>query len=256
MNVCKRILGLVGLLLGAVGLLLSVAIGVGVWVVKEPATARATHLFERIDAGLDLMDQKLEHARTALVNAAERLESIKKERSLLPKESRRGDFARMALARTVQRTLAPELNDAHQNLHEVAEAAVVVNSVLEDVGTLPFLAETGLNMDRLADSNSRIARVGPAAWELSRLLGEADPEAEAQRSQVEQFLTRLRESVIDYHNQVEEVRQRTTALHDKVFEWITAAVIIVSSVSFWIALSQLCVLSRAWSWITQPGRNP
>ena len=256
MNVCKRVLGVVALLLGAAGLLLSLAVGVGVWVVKEPVTARARHISERVDAALDLAGQKLDHARTSLANAAERLENVKEERRQLPREARRGGFAQMALARTVQRTLAPELNDAHKDLHTVAEAAVVVNSVLEDVGNLPFLSETGLDMDRLAEINSRIASVGPAAWELSRLLGEADPEADAQTSRVEQLLTRLRELVADYQNQVKQVRQRTTALKAKVFAWITPAAIIVSTVSFWIALSQRCIMSRAWSWIRQPGRNP
>jgi hypothetical protein len=256
MNVCKRILGILALLLGATGLLLSLAVGVGVWVVKEPVTARATHISERVGAGLDLAEQKLEHAQTSLANAAKRLEKVKEERRQLPKESQRWDLARRAVARTVQRSFAPELSDAHEDLHEVAEAAVVVNSVLEDLGNLPFLSETGLDMDRLEEINSRIARVAPAAWELSRLLGEADPEADAQMSQVEQLLTRLRELVADYQNQVKQVRQRTTALKAKAFAWITPAAIIVSSVSFWIALSQVCILSRAWSWIRQPGGNP
>jgi hypothetical protein len=255
MNVCKRILGVIALVLGAVGLLLSVVAGVGVWVVKEPLTARAMHISERVDAGLDLVEQKLDHAQTSLANAADRLEKVKEERRQFPRESQRWDFAHRAAARTVQRTLAPDLGDAHKDLHEVAEGAVVVNSVLEDLGNLPFLSETGLDMDRLAEMNSRIANVAPAAWELSRLLGEADPEADAQMSQVEQFVTRLRELVADYHGQVTQVRQRTTALQARVFAWITPAAILVSAVSFWIALSQLCILSRAWSWIRQPGRN-
>jgi hypothetical protein len=255
MSVCKRLLGILAFLLGAAGLLLSLAVGVGVWVVKEPVTARLMHISERVDGGLDLVEQKLDHARTSLANAAERLENVKQERKQLPKESQRWDFARRAMASTVQRTLAPELGNAHKDLHAVAEAAVVVNSVLEDVGNLPFLSETGLDMDRLAEINSRIARVGPAAWELSRLLGEADPEADAQMSQVEQLLTRLRELVADYQNQVQQVRQRTTALQARVFAWITPAAILVSSVGFWVALSQLCILSRAWSWIRQSGRD-
>jgi hypothetical protein len=80
MNVCKRILGILALLLGAAGLLLSLAVGVGVWVVKEPVTARATHISERVDAGLDLAEQKLEHAQTSLTRAAEHVENVKEER--------------------------------------------------------------------------------------------------------------------------------------------------------------------------------
>jgi hypothetical protein len=123
MNVCKRVLGVVALLLGAAGLLLRLAVGIGVWVVKEPVTARARHISGRVDAALDLAEQKLDHARTTLANAAERLENVKEERRQLPREARRGGFAQMALARTVQRTLAPELNDAHKDPHTVAEAA-------------------------------------------------------------------------------------------------------------------------------------
>jgi hypothetical protein len=69
-------------------------------VVKEPVTARAKHISERADAGLDLAEQKLDHARTSLANAAERLENVKDERRQLPRDSRPGDFARMAVART------------------------------------------------------------------------------------------------------------------------------------------------------------
>jgi hypothetical protein len=45
-----------------------------------------------------------------------------------------GNAARRALARKVQRNLAVELGDAQEKLHAAAEASVVVNSALEDVG--------------------------------------------------------------------------------------------------------------------------
>jgi hypothetical protein len=103
-------------------------------------------------------------------------------------------------------------------------------------------------MDRLAEINSRIASVGPAAWELSRLLGEADPVADAQTSRVEQLLTRLRELVADYQNQVKQVRQRTTALKAKVFAWITPGTVLISGVCLWIGLSQVSFMFHAFFW--------
>jgi hypothetical protein len=74
-------------------------------------------------------------------------------------------------------------------------------------------------------------------------------------SKVENLLTSLLALVSDYQNQVKQVRQQTTALKAKVFAWITPAAILVSVVSFWIAVSQLCIMSRSWSWIRQPARN-
>src|SRR5262249_51068883 len=57
MRVGKRILAGITLLLGVAGLLLSLAGGVGVWIVKGPVTERATHVFGRIDAALTVAEQ-------------------------------------------------------------------------------------------------------------------------------------------------------------------------------------------------------
>src|SRR5258708_3978497 len=126
MKVCERILAGLALLLGAAMLLLSLAGGIGVWIVKEPVRARATRAFGRVEAALDVADKGLEHASTSLARAEERLDSVKQEQRKLAPEPRKDNTARRALARNVQRRIAPELGDAHQKLHTVAEAAVVV----------------------------------------------------------------------------------------------------------------------------------
>jgi hypothetical protein len=254
----KRILAGLTLLLGAAMLLLSLAGGIGVWIVKGPATAKATRIFERIEAALDAADQGLDHAETSVARAAERLDSAREEQRRLAQEPQRNNALRRLLARKVQQTIAPQLGDAHEKLHTVAEAAVVVNSVLEDVGNFPFLSVAGLDIDRLTEMNSRLADVGPAAWELSRLLGEpapgpgADP-AGAQLSRIEQALKTMRASIAEYQSQVTQVRERKEALKSKTLPWITPAAALISVACFWIALSQISLLSHACSWWKHPG---
>jgi hypothetical protein len=256
MNVFRRILaGLVFLVALAV-LLLSVGAGIGVWIVKEPVTSRAKWVFGRVDAALDVAEQGLEHAETSLARATERLDNVKQEQRNLaqkPRTIQQGLMARMA--RTVQQKLAPELTDAHETLHHVAEAAVVVNSVLEDFGNFPLLSVTGLNIEGLDQMNSRLADVGPRAWELSRLLGapepgpESDPAAAGtELSRVEQTLETVRGFVSDYQSQVQQASQRTEELKTKVFSWITPAAILISLVCFWIAVSQVSLMFHARSW--------
>jgi hypothetical protein len=63
MNVCKRILAGLTLLVSAAMLLLGLAGGVGVWIVKGPVTDKATPVFERIDAALDVAERSLDLAR-------------------------------------------------------------------------------------------------------------------------------------------------------------------------------------------------
>jgi hypothetical protein len=252
MKVCKRILAGLTLLLSAAGLLLSLAGGVGVWVVKGPVTAKLTRIFERLDAALDLADQGLDHVKASLARAAERLDSVREERRQLAQPSGVASTAKRFLARSVQQGIAPELGDAHEKLHTVAEAAVVVNSVLEDVGNIPFLSIPGLDTDRLAEINKSLSGVESSAWEMLRLLGESGsgsgPDAADRFSQVDSTLKTMQRLIAEYEPQLTQARQRTEALKSWTLPWITPAAALVSFVCFWVAISQVSLLCHAWSW--------
>jgi hypothetical protein len=259
MKFLKRLLAALVFLLATVGLLLSLAGGVGVWVVKGPVTERATKLYGRADAKLDIVERKLVDVGESLDRAAGRLERIKEEQRQLAGEPQRGGTLRRILAQQ----FAPAFEGAHETLHTVAETAVVVNSILEDVGNFPLLSTSGLDTDRLAEINEQLGKVGPAAWELSRLFGGPSPgenatenakEAERQLSTIEQALQTARRMVGEYESQVTQVRQRMAELKSRTLPWITPAAALISFVCFWIALSQVSLLSHAWSWWKRAGQ--
>ena len=259
MRLCKRTLAGLTLLLSAAGLLLSLAGGVGVWIVKGPVRDKATWAFGRIDAALDMADQGLDHVKTSLARAAERLDKVREEQRQLTRQPQKADTARRFLARTVQQRVAPEIGNAHEKLHTVAEAAVVVNSVLEDVGSFPFLSATGLDVDRLTELNNNLSRVESSAWEMLRLLGEPGSEtasgAATRLSQVERALQRMQGLIAEYEPQLAQVRQRTEGLKSRTLPWITPAAVLVSLACFWIALSQVSLLSHAWCWCKHSGHD-
>jgi hypothetical protein len=251
MNLVKSILAALTLLLSVGMLLLSLAGGIGVWIVKQPATEKATRVFARIEAALAIAEQKLDQVKASLARAAERLDSAREEQRKLAQTPQASNVLRRTLARTVQRQLAPELGDANEKLHTVAEAAVVVNSVLEDVGNFPFLSVAGLDLDRLKEINNRLSEVAPAAWELSRLLGEPDSDSSAaanQLSRIERTLNTLRGMIGEFEPWLTLVRQRTELLKSRTLPWITPAAVIWSAACFWIALSQVSLMVHAWSW--------
>src|SRR5262245_27820155 len=181
MNVCKRVLAGLTFLLSVVALLVSLAGGVGVWMVQGTVKAKATKVFDRIEAKLDIADESLDHVQTSLDTAAKRLDKVREERQRT--EPQRGDPLRTFLLQTVQQGLGPEFDNAHEQLHTVAEATVVVNSVLEDVGNFPFLAVAGLDVGDLTEVNNSLTTVESSAWQLSRLLGEpgTNPDAASPR---------------------------------------------------------------------------
>jgi chromosome segregation ATPase len=255
MMVCKRILSLITLFFSTIGLLLSLAGGVGIWIMKQPVTEKATRVFERIEGALDLADQGLDQVNQSLANAADRLESVREEQRKLGAEPQRGNVARRLMARTVQQRIAPELSDAHEKLDKVAQAAVVANSVLEDLGNFPLLSASGLDLDRLGEVNRTLSQVESSAWELSRLFGETEADAGAEMSRIEHALKRMRELIVEFELRVTEVRHRTEELKSRTLGWITPASILISLACFWIALSQGSLMCHAWSCWKHSGRN-
>ncbi len=254
MRVAKRLLAILTLVLGTGALLLSLAAGVGVWIVKEPLTTQATQIFKRIEAALEVAHQGLDHINISLARAAERLDTVKEEQRQLAQSPRSNNVLQRTIARTVQQKLAPDLGNANEKLHTVAEAAVVVNSILEDVGNFPFMSIPGLDLDGLTQLNSRLATVGPAAWELSRLLSEPEPDREAcnsQLSRIEVTLKTLKGSLAKFENQFVQVRQRADELQSRTLSWVTPASVLISLICFWIALSQISLLAHARSWWNQ-----
>jgi hypothetical protein len=253
MAISKQIIAGLALLLSTAGLLLSLAGGVGVWFVIGPATAKATRIFARIDAALDLADRSLDLVKSSLARASERLQGVREEQRKLAQEPRKTNPLGRILAQTVRQRIAPDFSDAHEKLHTVAEAVVVVNSVLEDVGNVPFLTVAGLDMGRLTEINGRLAEVGPAVWDLSRLLGDPGVETDAetagtQLSRVERALQAIRGLIAEHEPQVTLLRERTEGLQARTLPWITPVAVLVSISCFWIALSQLSVLCHAWAW--------
>lgn len=247
MKLLRRMAAALACLLSLIGLLLSLAGGVGVWIIKERVQQKAMYLFGRVDIKLDIAEQGLEHVQESLTRAAERLQSVNEQRRKAAPPGQAGGIGRF-LARTVQQRLAPELGNAQEKLQTVAEAAVVVNSVLEDVSNFPMLETSGLDLTRLNEMNSRLADLGPTAWELSRLLGETSAESDEQVSQMERRLQALPALIADYQARLTEVRQRVDALKAKVLFWMTPGAILISCIFFWIALSQVSVLCHARSW--------
>lgn len=251
MKFCKRIVALLVLLLGVAFFALCLGVAIGVWVILGPVTERATTLFERIESALKLADQSLTQVSTSLGQSMERLNDARVEQKKLAQAPPKTGVLRRMLVRTVQQNLGPEFANAQKKLQAVAEASVVVNSVLDDLGNIPLLAAKGIDTEQIAEMNHRLADLGPAAWELSRLLGDNDTEAEAeaQFSRIEQTLRTMQTTLGQYEQRVTEVRQRTGQVKSLALSWLTPVAILVSLIGLWLALSQVSMMAHAWSWL-------
>ncbi len=251
MNIGKRIVAGLVLLLAALVLLLSLVATTYLWIVKGPATTQLNAVFGRIEAALDVAGDHLSQVKASLNRASERLGQAREEQRKLARNAQPGSALQRVVARQVLPAIAPDLGTAQEKLHTVAESVIVVNSVLEDLGNFPALAIAGLDVERLQGMNARLVDVAPAAWELSRLFGEptaASDAAEAQCSRIERALATVQQSITDYAPLLTDARQRVEGLKAWLLPWITTGAILLTLFLLWVAGSQVSVLVHARGW--------
>jgi hypothetical protein len=105
--------------------------------------------------------------------------------------------------------------------------------------------------------NNSLVELGPAAWELARRLDgpEADRDAGTQVSRIDQGLQIIQRQLVDYHQRVQEVRQRKDELKSRTLTGIRSVAVLLSGICLWIAVSQVSILFHAWSWWKGRGAN-
>ncbi|MGE3803397.1 MAG: hypothetical protein AB7K24_01850 [Gemmataceae bacterium] len=237
-------------LLAAACFFICVAGSFGIWIANGWATERLTLIFARVAGTLDAANQGLDQVKASLDRAGTRLAATREEQRKLAQDPQNNNTMHRWVARTVQQRVVPELGDANEKLHKVAELAVVVNSILEDVGTFPAFAASGLDLERLAEVNSQLAGVGSATWELSRLLADSNDKYDPDR--VGDQLSRVQQ-IAAYEPQLVRVRDTRATLEAKTFKWLDIVSVIVSISCVWIALSQISMFFHACTWWRRSG---
>jgi hypothetical protein len=160
------------------------------------------------------------------------------------------------LGRTVYLSLDPYMRgrmSARASYTKPAELGQVMVG-----GTVSQVVGSNHSGCRHRDLNSRLADVGPAASELGRLLGAQEEDARAAGQQLLRIgltVKMLQGLIADYEPRLTAVRQRTEQLKSRTLPWITPAVILISVVCLWVALSQLSLMAHTWSWWTRAGHS-
>jgi hypothetical protein len=250
MKTCKRILAFFAFSLGLVGLLVSLALVVGVWVAKDAATSNVTKVFSRVDDTLGTVDKALVRVKSSLDNASNRLAAVKELQIKGGKAPAERIQSRRLLARSFVNEVAPELGDARGTFQNVADGVVVANNVMDNIGNYPLLSDSRMSSERLSEINTRLSQLEASALELSQLLSEQEPDSEAigdQLSKANEALSGLRRLVSDFETPFGEVHQKVETLKTRIHAAIMIAAILITCIFGWVAISQISIMAHAWS---------
>ena len=230
----KRIVGLVGIALGTIGLILSLAAIVAIWVVNTPLTESALQFLNRIEIGLTVAGEGLDQADATLTEVRDQLTAVGEA------------FPAEELIRFIE--------DVESILAAAQSTADTASTVVGLANAVPFIGgggSTGASATPTLDQSSqtleeistkletvRVALVNRSEGSGSGLLGQIDAEI----AQLQGLLQNVDSSVEDSTTVVVQLQVDLPG-------WIDIASVVFTLLLLWLGLAQMSLLAHGWEWL-------
>lgn len=234
----KRILGLLGFVLGAVGILLCLAIIIGAWWVNGPVTANVLRVFPPIESAL-LFGDKTADTFTVFVNDTQ------------------SQFNTTADAKVVASKLEAQIQ---QTAVYVTVATGLVNSAEETVLGIESSAQTvdgargngiaraaGQLGDRLGNLDETLTFAGTLASEVREGRTERIDDLNTQLDKLETQSAEIQTTISQTQTEVDDVKR-------KIPRWINLGSLILTLIFLWFGIAQYLLFKKSWQMIRQPKR--
>jgi len=232
--VLKRITGLVGIALGTIGLILSLAAIVVVWVANTPLTESALQFLNRIEIGLTVTADGLDQADVTLTEVRDQLTAVGEA------------FPAEELIRFIE--------DVESILSAAQSTADTASTVVGLANSVPFVGRNGSagasatpNLDQSSQTLDeilskleavRVALVNRTEGSGSGLLGQIDAE-----------IAQLQGLIQNVDSSVEESTTVVVQLQLDLPGWIDIASVVLTLLLLWLGLAQMSLLAHGWEWL-------
>ena len=249
MGVVKRIVGAVVVLLSALGFLAGLAGVAGVWAARQYLDGGAVRVFARVESALEVARRGARQVNDVLDKSEASLRQLKDAPAAAIDDPAKRLALRLAASQLTSDSSSQEVRD---NLTAVAQAAVVANTVLENVGNLPLEPGTDLNAEGVRDLSARLTEAASLARQLDAMLddGAATPEAVRDRtSRIDAALTAVHAVTSEFEARVGRFSEREQEWKVRVFMWLNVGAVVATVLFLWFVLSQVSLLLHGWSWL-------
>jgi len=264
MNVCKRILAILALFFGAVGLVASLAVIVAFWIVHARIDHATEEVFDAVDESVIAVRERVGQARDRVIESRITLEKVEKSlKQWTQREATERLTERLAerleIAEKAER-LASALQQADRWL-EVSESSVALvqrvasigdsNGAPIDTSTLDEVtAEIAVLRGKLAEATEFLATI------QNRLSGNEEASLREQIEQAAELALRivatlgtLDERLDAFGDRLAEVQVELRELETRTLRWVLLGTLVLTLLAAWMAAGQaaLCAVGwRAW----------
>jgi hypothetical protein len=246
----RRTVGILAMLLGVLGLLVSGVIIVGCWWFLSSVSQRTSQALERVERIFDVTSESFAQVQASLHQADKELQAVREaERTPSASKSRQPQLGKAASRRLASK-LTSSLGDTQRSVRVAVEAAVVANSLLEGLDEVPLVRLSKLDTEQLHEVNDRVSALTRRAQQLEALLetpsksGEVDEET----SRMRQILSQVTVALQRLADRMDGVRGRVAELRSRIAGWLLVTAVGLTVIWLWIGIGQWSLLAHGWSW--------
>ena len=260
--VVKRILAAIVILIATIGLALSVAGLVGVWVARGSARDTVTALSTALNGTLAAVDQALARVGARADQGRQALARVNNAASKLGDRIEEGSPALNALASAVRDDLAPKIADTRAQAATLRDGVVSVNAMLETLNRTSFIAVPTLT-DELSAVSERVEAAQSDAQELRASIAEARAGASAnlvaavtaRTIAIDNGLAQIQAAMGKQQATLAQRQQQVSDLSDTLLRAINLLVLLLTVLFLVFAAGQVLLIYVCWQYI-RAGRFP
>jgi hypothetical protein len=246
----RCVLGILAMLLGVLGILVSGAGIVGCWWFLASLSQRTSQALQRVEAILDVTSDSFDQVRVSLQKADKELDAVREAERTPTGPNPRSPQLGKAASRRLANKLTSSLGDTQHSVRVAVEAAVVVNSLLDGLDEVPLVRLSKLDTQQLQEVSDRVSSLTSRAQRLEILLetssksGEVDEET----SRMRQLLSQVTAALQKLADRIDLVKGRIADLRARIGGWLLATQVGLTVILLWIGIGQWSLLAHGWSW--------
>ena len=256
LDIIKRILVGVVMVLTLVGLILNISGLVGVWAAYGPARNSVITVSNSLTQALQVADKGLTRANGYVTTARQTLNQVNTQATQLGDKVQMNSPLITALSQRVDTKLVPILEQAQTTASSIHDATLKVNGALEALNRFPGVTVPTLN-NQLTGISDRAQEAQSAAQDLRVTLAnikagavtKAETAVMKITARIDAPLVRIQSLVNTYQTKVANAQDRVTSTTNTTLTWLLITAVSLTILSIIVTVALLLLIFVCWQYI-------
>lgn len=252
MNVLRKILAIIVMILAGLGMVLCAAGLIGAWVVNAPAKNAVTGALGAVESYAALANQTLQGVGDNVSEVKAEVEQVNQRLANVTDQDRAQLAA--AVQQKLDQTIGPKLERANATANAIGQTAVKLNQTLESVNRIPGVAVPTFT-DELQAIGARVQDAEAAVAEVRSTVSDANfdgSRAQAATARITSGLNTVQETLTKAQARLASASTAVTAVGARVTGWIDLISIFSSLLFVLFGAGQFFLFKAALNWFRRP----